>query len=174
MARRSRGRFIRPAPRTKMWIGAGLGRSTIVGASNNLLGVLNAAALALRPFTVIRTRMMISHFTDQEAVDEGPFGSFGMIVVTDNATSVGVTALPDPGTVTGDPDADWYVHQPVWQQFVVDTASGLLVSSPNSYIIDSKAMRKLGPDDDIAWMYADESGVGSFLTTQGRILIQLH
>ena len=175
MARRSRSRFVRPPVRTKMWIGAGVGRSTITASSKTFVASLSAGALLLRPFTILRTRMLISLFSDQEAADEGPFGSYGRIVVTDTAASVGVTAIPDPGSTTGDPDADWHVHQPVWQQlFIIGAISAVVTSGPTNWIVDSKAMRKVGPDDNIVSMYSDESGVGSFLTTQGRTLIQLH
>ena len=176
MARRAaRGRFVRPNPRTKMWIGAGVGRTTIVAGSKQFISSLSAGALLLRPFTILRTRMLISFFSDQEAADEGPFGSYGRIVVTDTAAAVGVTAIPDPGSTTGDPDAGWFVHQPVWTQLqIIGGISAAIVSSPNSYVVDAKAMRKVGPDDNIVSMFSEEAGVGAFLTTQGRMLIQLH
>ena len=119
--------------------------------------------------------MLISLWSDQEAADEGPFGSYGRIVVTETAAGVGVTAIPDPSSTGGDPDADWFVHQTCWNQiFVIGAISAAVVSSPANWTVDSKAMRKVGPDDDIVSMYTDDSGVGSFLTTQGRMLIQLH
>ena len=174
MARRHRS-FVRPAPRTKIWIGSGVGRSTIVASSKTFVSSLSAGALLLRPFTVLRTRMLISLFSDQEAADEGAFGSYGKIVVTEQAASVGVTAIPDPGSTTGDPDSDWFVHQTAWNALqIIGAISAAIVSSPSNWTVDSKAMRKVGPDDDIVSMYKDESGVGSFLTTQGRMLIQLH
>ncbi len=118
--------------------------------------------------------MMISLWSDQEASDEDPFGSYGKIVVTDTASGIGVTAIPDPGVTTGDPDADWFLHQVAWNQMTASGTLGIVVSGPANWQIDSKAMRKVGPTDDIVSMYKDESGVGSLLTTQGRMLIQLH
>ena len=175
MARRHTRGFVRPAPRTKMWIGAGVGRTVIVASAKSLISTLSAGALLLRPFTILRTRQLVSWFTDQEAADEGPFGAYGKIVVTEQASSVGVTAVPSPGTIAGTPEADWFVHQNVWTQFVVIGAiSASVVSSPNSYEVDSKAMRKVGPEDDVVSMFQEEAGVGGFLTTQGRMLIQLH
>jgi len=41
-------------------------------------------------------------------------------------------------------------------------------------VIDSKAMRKVGPNQDIAGMFSSESNAGALLTIQGRLLIQLH
>ena len=176
MARRgARGHFTRPPARTKIWIGSGVGRSTIVASTKTFVSSLSAGALLLRPFTILRTRMLISWWSDQETADEGPFGSYGKIVVTDQAVSVGVTALPDPGTTTGNPEQDWYVAMQVWMQVqIAGTISAAYNSSPNAWITDSKAMRKVGPSDDIAGMFKEEAGVGGFLTTQGRMLIQLH
>ncbi len=173
MPARRRQRFVRPAPRTKIWIGAGVGRTTIVGGAKTLVSSLNAAALLLRPFTILRTRMLISWTTDQEAADEGPFGVYGEIVVTEQAAAIGVTAIPDPSDQV-DPDADWFVYQPVWTQFVTTAGGGISLSSPNNWTVDSKAMRKVGPDDQQLGMFSEDSGVGGFLTTYGRFLLQLH
>jgi len=173
MARRTHGRLIRPPVRTKMWIGSGVGRTVITASTKSFISSLSGGALLLRPFTILRTRMLVALFTDQEAGDEGPFGSYGKIVVTDTAAALGVTAIPNPGSTSGDPEASWFVHQTLWMQFNL-VGAATAVSSPNAWVIDSKSMRKVGPDDDVVGMYTDESGVGSFLTTQGRMLIQLH
>ncbi len=117
--------------------------------------------------------MLISWTTDQEAADEGPFGVYGEIVVTEQAAAIGVTAIPDPSDQV-DPDADWFVYQPVWTQFVTTAGGGISLSSPNNWTVDSKAMRKVGPDDQQLGMFSEDSGVGGFLTTYGRFLLQLH
>jgi len=174
MARRfTRGRFTRPAPKTKMWIGAGVGRTTIIASAKAVVGTLNAAALLLRPFTILRTRMVIGFTTDQEAADEGPFGAYAHLIVTDTAAALGVTAIPDPSDQVN-PEADWHVYQPVMTQFVTTAGGGISLTAPNNWTVDSKAMRKVGPDDDIAIMFSEDGGVGAFLWTYGRILIQLH
>ena len=173
MARRAPRRFVRPPPRTKMWIQAGVGRTTIVGGAKTLISILNATGLALRPFTVLRTRMLLALTTDQEAADEGPFGVYGHIIVSDTAAAVGVTAIPDPSQLVN-PDASWYVYEPLQTQFVTTAGGAAFLTSPNHRMIDSKAMRKVGADDQLCALYTDEAGVGSFLTDIGRTLIQLH
>ena len=55
MARR-RTRFIRPAPRSNVWIGLNVAPVAIAAASDVTVATFNAAALALRPFTIVRTR----------------------------------------------------------------------------------------------------------------------
>ena len=42
------------------------------------------------------------------------------------------------------------------------------------YILDSKAMRKVGPDDNIVGMCTLDGGAGALFNTNGRMLIQLH
>ncbi len=174
MARRRSSRFVRPAPRTKMWIGAGVGFTAIVASSVQLIGSLSAGALLLRPFTIIRTRLLLGYESDQQAASEDSRGSYGIIVVTDSASAIGATAVPDPSVVTGNPEADWHVSQPVMQARKFSSAVGIWDSLIHQYVIDSKAMRKVGPDDDIVSMFSEDGGNGSNLFTQGRVLIQLH
>ena len=81
-------------------------------AANALLIALisNAALLDLAPYTVVRTRGLLTIWSDQVAVAESPQGIFGMIVVKDTAAQIGSTALPDP---LNEVDDDWYVYQPM-------------------------------------------------------------
>ncbi len=174
MARRTRSRFVRPAPRTKMWIGTGTGQSSVTGSSLTLLSSLSAGSLALRPFTVLRTHILLTFESDQTAGSERGFGTYGQIVVTDAAVAIGPTAIPDPSTILGNPEADWFVSQAVMFSFKFISGVGVVMPMENQYIIDSHAMRKVGPDDDIAVMFAEDSSLGAVLTVQGRRLIQLH
>jgi len=172
MARRHRGRFVRPAPRTKMWIGQGVGVTAIASNTKVLEATYSAGALLLRPFTILRTRMEIQFRIDQDAADEAPFGSYGQMVVTDTAAAIGVTAVPDPSGINGDPEADWFV----WQAMFAHIQAGSLSQAVNEYkwTIDSRAMRKVSIDEDVVSVFSSESSGGSFLTTNGRQLIQLH
>ena len=123
--RRSAGRFTRPPKKTTVWIGFGVGVTALGASGRTLVGVLNAAALALRPFTILRSRQQVGLITDQESAAELPFGSLGAIVVTDTASGIGVTAISDPGTVSGgDPDADWFLHQSMFNDFRFITGVG--------------------------------------------------
>ncbi len=172
MARRAR--FVRPPPRTKMWIGAGVGGTTIVASSDTLISQLNAAALALRPFTILRTHMELMVASDQLAVNERIIASYGQIVVTDSASAVGVTALPSPSPISGNPDGDWFLWQGICTQIDFLSSVGFDPRGGEKYSIDSKAMRKVGADDDIVTVFAMDVAVGAELTAQGRRLIQLH
>ena len=178
MARRSRGaRFVRPAPRTKIWIGLGVGQTSIAGNTKALIGVLSAGALALRPFTILRSHLSIHVRSDQITAIETPFGAYGQMVVTDTAAALGVTAIPDPSAIDGDADADWYLWSAFVTSFFIDIngTDGIgVMNNGVEYIIDSKAMRKVGPDDDDVMMIKNNASVGFNIITHGRQLIQLH
>jgi len=177
MARRP-ARFIRPAPRTKMWIGDGVGNTAVGASAKVLVSVLTAASLGLRPFTILRTHLEIDIFSDQATAIENVIAAYGEMVVTDTASGIGVTAVPDPSPVTGNPEADWFLWTPLVNQFFIDidAGGGIGVDGSNGakYILDSKAMRKVGPDDDIVGVISNDTAVGFSLVTMGRTLIQLH
>ena len=168
MARRAR--FIRPAPRTKMWIGAGVGESTIAASTTKLVGSLSAGALALRPFTILRTHLELLFSTDQFAAGESQSGAFAEIVASEQATAIGITGLPDP---LGDPEADFFVYQGTSfnYEFRDSTGAGDVGAV---YTVDSKAMRKVDINQDIVTLFSPRSAVGALLFSEGRRLIQLH
>ena len=175
MARgRSRARFVRPPPRTKMWIGQGVGSTALPASSKILVATLSAAALLLRPFTILRTHIDILYLSDQTAVTELPFGAYGQLIVTDTAAAIGVTAIPDPSGTDGDPEADWFIHQQMAVQVNFQSAVGFDGNFGMHYTIDSKAMRKVGPDDNEVAMFSEVAAVGANIITGGRQLVQLH
>ena len=173
MARRgfSRTRFVRPAARTKVWIGANVGSTTLVASSDQLISSFNASALLLRPFTILRSHVVCLYSSDQQTVTESPFGSMGMIIVKDTAISVGITAIPAPGSEVDD---NFFIYQPMNDRFVFVTGVGIGTHDGREYVIDSKAMRKVGTNDDVAVTTSQVAGVGAKLVVQGRFLVQLH
>ena len=170
MARRSfRTRTAGPR-RTSLWIGLDLS-VTIPVSSAVLMGVLNAAALALRPFTVVRTRGLLHILSDQAAVTESPSGAFGMMIASDEATTAGAASLPDPLTNS---DAPWFVWEPLSLQFNFLTSSGFDADAGHQYMVDSKSMRKVGNNEDIVIVGANSVGNGAIYRFIGRILVKLH
>ena len=105
--------------------------------------------------------------------DEQPLGSFGKIVVTEQAVAIGVTAVPNPSGIDGDPGADWYVWQGMQTDWRLVGTTGVTVIG-QQYTIDSKAMRKVGPNQDVITVVDMQAGAGAKLSTNGRQLIQLH
>ena len=167
----TRGRLIRPAPRTKIWIGGDLAIQGLGTGAATLLGSLNAAALALRPFTILRTRIEVTFRTDQTGTLESPTGAFGEIVVKETATAIGVTAVPTP---LAEITADFHVFQGMTAPILVATEVGLSEPGGVRYSIDSKAMRKVGMQDDLAIIAELRAAGGASINVEGRILIQLH
>ncbi len=175
MARRvfggSRAVVTRGPRRQTVWVGltSGTDRVNVTANSAFLLAVGTAQLLALRPFTIVRTRGTILVSTDQIAADEEPQMILGMGVFSDTAVAAGIASLPDPIT---NADGDWFVFEDVPFGFKKN-ADGNTVWS--SYRFDSKAMRKVGLDEDSALVVANNSAAdGGQIIVSGRVLLKLH
>jgi len=134
-----------------------------------ILGSLNAAALALRPFTIIRTRLEVAVRSDQAAAIEHQIMGLGVAIVSDEALAVGVTAVPTP--ITSSSSDLWLSHQ-----IILGDESALTDRTRASRFItvDSKAMRKVEPGQDLAIVSELSSAAqGAIMTVGGRILIKL-
>ncbi len=174
MARRfTRGRFVRPAKATKIWLGAGLAAAGAAAGSATLLTTLNAAALALRPFTILRTRQVIHFTSDQSAVSEFTQGVYTKQIVTESAAAAGVASVPSGITES---EADFFVYQPIFQLITVLTAVGFAsdLGTSVTFVVDSKAMRKVGIDDQLVSVVELRGGTAGTIAIEGRTLIQLH
>ena len=145
--------------------------ATLTSAGKTFVASNNVALAALRPYTILRTRVTFSFRSDQVAASEVPTGAFGSIVVTDAAEAIGVTALPGPLTSH---DQDWYLYQGMTSAFELITGAGFQEPRGVRYDVDSKAMRKVGPSDDVVDMFEMRAVGGALLNYEGRQLIQLH
>ena len=160
--------------RETLWIGVQETITTLAAANTAaLINTLNAAALALRPFTIVRSRFDWSVRSDQTGALEAYQVAFGAAVVSDQAQAIGVTAVPTPFTELG---SDlWYVHEVLSGAFVF--ISGIGVQSPAVVRkdVDSKAMRKVEDGQTMIWV-VENSGLssGSISALAGRVLIKLH
>ena len=170
MARVHRRGFVRPAAKTKIWAGVGVGVVSI-GNVNQLYGVMNAAFLALRPFTILRTRLELVFESDQAAVTERPSGAFGIIVVSSQAVAAGAASCPSPITNIDD---DFLVYQGLASPFVFLSSVGFQNGSNTNYVVDSKAMRKVGPNEELVLVTHLRGALGGLLSSEGRMLVQLH
>ncbi len=177
MARRSpTGRFpaLRQGRRREMlWLPFGPFIISLNSSGVVLIATLNAAALLLRPFTIVRSRGWLKIISDQTANTENQFVVYGNIVVKETAAAIGITAVPTPITEAG---ADFHVFEMLSSGIkVVSAASTFEAGFQKAY--DSKAMRKVGDDDDlISVAEAPASGIseGLTLTSGSRILLKLH
>ena len=166
-----RGRVIRAASRREtVWFGFAFTSSTVTGAGGNILTSLNAAALALRPFTIVRTHMAYQVVSDQAAAIEVQAGAIAMAVVSDQAVAIGVTAVPTPVTDAG---SDLFFMYRVFhgdESNLTDRAK-----SGTRFEVDSKAMRRVDVGEDIVQVLElSTSGQGFTFAGAGRMLVKLH
>ncbi len=96
---------------------------------------------------------------------------FGAIVVSDQAVAAGAVSIPGP---VADTDGNWFVYQPMHRDFLIKDATGIMVDFFERYPIDSKAMRKVGANEDVALMFETVPAVGGILNIRGRMLVKLH
>jgi len=175
MARQyTRGRGRLGAPRATSWLEVEFSTTNITAA--NILASLTTAEKAKRPFTIIRTRLEVQMTSDQAAATESQFGAIGLCVISDQASAIGVTAVPTPIT---DLASDlWLMHQVMFGEFLFGTAVGFqdLVGSSSSYSIDSKAARKVNDDEDVVFVAEADGVLGSGINLKigGRVLIKEH
>ena len=161
--------------RETIWFGGTAFRNAVATTGVALVQSLNAAALALRPFTIVRTRGILWVSSDQEAATEDYGASYGEAVVSDQANSVGVTAVPTPTTESA---SDlWFVYEFLLGRFAFGSTASF-ADVGNGRIIDSKAMRKVEDGQDIV---AVVEGPGAGITSTGtqimgftRKLVKLH
>lgn len=140
-------------------------------AANTVLldSSLSAVGLAKVPFTITRTVGLLSVRSDQATAIEFPFGAFGMMVVTESALAIGVTAIPDP---TVQPDNDgWHVYQPWAAGGEASTNAGFPVAE---YTFDSRAQRKVEEGSTLVAMIANaNTDDGCSYVLSYRVLVKL-
>ncbi len=166
--------FRRGPRRETVWVGVTEVNTTL--ASSNLVAFissLNATLLAARPFTIIRSRGILAFRSDQTGASESFNAALGYAVVSDQASAIGATAIPTPYTDLG---SDlFFVHQFMSGRFEFVTGIGFHPQAMQTIEYDSKAMRKLNDDQDLA-VGLETGGIGSGINIYhaGRILIKVH
>jgi len=155
------------------WIGGTWVRSSHGSASTAvILTTLNAAALALRPFTIVRTRGVLAIESDQVATTEDFTAIYGECVVSDQANAIGVTAVPTPDT---DNSSElWHVMQALFGKFHDATTVGFSIQE-GFFPFDSRAMRKVEDGQDLIAV-AETSAIssGCVISSFSRVLVKLH
>ncbi len=135
MARRSFQRTISQ----KQWDTTLHGRIPSIDVAEGTVAIGDVGALSTEPFTLLRTRGRVMMSLDSGGLNEHVSCAMGLIVVSENAFGIGVTAVPSPVT---DGTEDW-----IWHDFF-QVNSGEEAAVVNDYLtvrlsVDSKAMRKL-------------------------------
>ena len=120
--------------------------------------------------TVTRIRGLLSVATDQNAANETPFGAIGFGIVTAEAVAAGVGSIPGPySNANWD---GWLLHQYFSTIAKVGDATGFTIVS-QQYELDSKAMRKLKPEDRLVVMVENGNATdGLIFTLDFRVLFK--
>ena len=166
-----RGARVISQKRLSTWLSLVPAQTTVTGSV--ILFTLTAASLALRPFTIVRTRLQVSIISDQLAASEIQMGAVGAAIVSDQANAIGVTAVPTPITDMG---SDlWFVHQILYNEFSFGDGTGFQEKGLEQYEIDSKAMRKVDIGQDVI-VVAEPSAAsaGANYRVGGRMLIKVN
>jgi len=144
------------------------------GPGVTLLASLSALELAKRPFTVVRTHLAFRLRSDQIVANETYIGAVGLAVVSDQASAIGITAIPTP-VVDADSDL-WFVHQWNTGTFFFGSSTSFVDSAGTQILIDSKAMRKVNEDEDVVVVFERDTVVsdGCLVQLAGRMLIKEH
>jgi len=159
--------------RETRWLSLGTSGTNLSTANSAaIFATLSTIELALRPFTIVRTRGVWRIITDQQIASELTETSLGACVVSDQAAAIGITAIPTPET---DKESDlWFMYETTLGGFQFGTAVGF-TNNYNQTTFDSKAMRKVEDGQDVAIVLentADSAGVNVHVS--GRMLIKLH
>ena len=157
--------------RQSLWIGFGSNQVTLTSLGGTITHALNAAALALRPFTIVRTLFVFDLRSDQAAAVEQQAANFGIAVVSDQALAVGITAVPTPVTDIGSDLFFAFIAMYADESSLTDRTRG-----SSKYLLDSKAMRKVPDDADLAVVAEADTAVaaGCILRMTGRMLVKLN
>ena len=140
MARRQSRQFNRSSSRpNRGWSGLIETTFTLVAPNSRVLLSLGAPNNPGIDLTVLRTVGGLFVTSDQTAASETQVGALGMIMVTDAAAAIGITAIPDP--VTQLEDDGWFLYQSFAQSNVVLSGVGFSFNTGNWYPFDSKAKR---------------------------------
>jgi len=171
MARRHVSSFTRGPRRAVDW-----SASSVIAGYTGLAGSTAALSEVFTPIpggeTVIRTRGLLSVGSDQVAATEDIVGAFGIAVVTAQAVSVGITAVPHPGT-----DAawgGWLYHTFFAAQMRFASAIGLHPDWVTNTVIDSKAMRKVDEDERLVVVIENMATTGLLFFHSERFLSKIH
>jgi len=158
---------------TQWFFGTDFSQNLASVSTAAVVTVLNAAALALRPFTVIRTRGRILVRSNQDAASENYGGAMGHCVVSDQASAIGITAVPTPVTDSGSDlwfQYDWAFGFLEFNSAVGSQDQGHLIE------IDSKAMRKVEDGQTVNQVVESAANQTDGVNISGfsRLLIKLH
>ena len=170
MARRFAQRQARAAKRKTIWAGSADVAPLAVGSGiSAILSSFTPDVAGMLAPTVVRTRGVFQVHPTAFSADLSYDGAYGLGIVSSEALVAGATAIPRP--FDDDDWPGWLVHGYFIQrlEFLGAQSEHFL---PDEKVIDSKAMRKMGPNEALVWMV--ESRVGAFTAhLHARVLFMM-
>ena len=160
-------RHVQRSQRKSLWLQFQQFAVTNAGNSSSIAFSLNTAALALRPFTLVRSHFSFYLTSDQAAAVETQAAFVGMAVVSEQAVTVGITAVPTPNTEMA--SSLWFALKLMYGNAVNLTDQ---TSAGKYFELDSKAMRKVELGQDIIVVIENPIAAGHTLQLAGRMLIK--
>ena len=137
----ARQRVILPRGRrrpNRSWAGvASTAVVNIPAASKVLLGSFSPTTSG--DVTALRTVGYVSIASDNSGATEFQIGAFGMIVVSDTALALGITAIPGP--ITDIADDGWFTYLPFGFEELVLTQAGVRPNRMRHMPLDSRGKR---------------------------------
>ncbi len=168
MSRHNSNHPRRSTPSNKSWAGLNIAEINVPGNSSVLFASLTLSNPQIDE-TQLRALGTFAITSDQTATSELQLGAIGCIVVSDQALSVGVTAVPHP--ITDIDDDGWFVHMPIAQSFILGDGTGFTFSTPWSF--DSKAKRVINDGQSIALVVQNSSATGFQMSGVIRFLTMI-
>ncbi len=111
--------------------------------------------------------------SDQETAIETYAACFCASVVSEQASAIGITAVPTPFTDIGSDKI--FVYANVFGRLAADSGAGFKSEMGRSTQIESKAMRKVVDGEDVAFVLETPAlSAGVVATIYFRMLIKLH
>ncbi len=126
------------------WVGLLAFQSLALSSSKSFMGSSNLGVAITG--TIARVRGDCSVMMDVNAADDAGVVGVGLILGTDAAVAVGTTAFPSP---TADLDADWLWHGFFALRSLTSTQEANVGGQYAPREIDSKAMRKFKPNENL-------------------------
>ena len=171
MARRIARSFVRGPRKATDWSASSVATAlvTLAGSSVVLLEIFVPISGGE---TLIRTRGFFTYGSDQAAANENIIGAVGIGVVSEQAATVGITAVPHPDTDSA--WGGWLWHHYFAARIEVGSAVGFDPLMQQNIVIDSKAMRKVGDSERLVVVVENSSATGMRFSTAMRLLSKIH
>ncbi len=154
---------------TKIWLPTVAGDGIIdnVTITGTRASVASISARAIN-WTVLRMRGKLMVVAVPDAATDSDVVALGIIRAQADAIGTGGTALPSPLT---DVNAAW-----LWHQYVPLDAAGLTAAASEVSVvqvveIDSKAMRKIGPNEGVTLITELSTGDFSLVSMSGGLRV---